>query len=113
MHQSGAETLVPEEPYELIAHVRICGGAGRATAGPTRKPTRRSAQLRPVVGQTHHGSGKISAPTMDKLTFFLTLAVAVAGVADFLLGRDGRRRDASPSGGLVGSRRRIAVLWPC
>jgi hypothetical protein len=39
MRQSSAETLVPEEPYELIAHVRICGGAGRVTAGPTRKRT--------------------------------------------------------------------------
>ena len=49
MRQSGAETLVTEEPYELIAHVRICGGAGWATAGSTRKPTRkqpRAAQLR-------------------------------------------------------------------
>ena len=27
MRQSGAETLVTEEPYELIAHVRDCGGA--------------------------------------------------------------------------------------
>src|SRR6266571_5310689 len=26
MHQSGAETLVTEEPYALIAHVRVCGG---------------------------------------------------------------------------------------
>src|SRR2546423_686736 len=34
MHQSGAETLVTEEPYALIAHVRVCGGAGWAPAGP-------------------------------------------------------------------------------
>ncbi len=33
MHQSGAETLVTEEPYAFIAHVRVCGGAGWATAG--------------------------------------------------------------------------------
>jgi hypothetical protein len=39
MRQSGAETLVTEEPYELIAHVRDCGGAGWATTGSTRKPT--------------------------------------------------------------------------
>jgi hypothetical protein len=39
MRQSGAETLVTEEPYELIAHVRICGGAGWVTTGSTRKPT--------------------------------------------------------------------------
>src|SRR5262249_18136585 len=38
MRQSGAETLVTEEPYELIAHVRICGGAGWVTTGSTRKP---------------------------------------------------------------------------
>ncbi len=28
--------LCAEEPDELIAHVRICGGAGWVTAGPTR-----------------------------------------------------------------------------
>src|SRR5262249_60951481 len=38
MRLSGAETLVTEEPYELIAHVRICGGAGWVTTGSTRKP---------------------------------------------------------------------------
>jgi bacterial/archaeal transporter family protein len=38
MRQSGAETLVTEEPYALIAHVRICGGAGWATTGSTRPP---------------------------------------------------------------------------
>src|SRR5262249_47590608 len=38
MRQSGAETLATEEPYELIAHVRICGGAGWVTTGSTRKP---------------------------------------------------------------------------
>jgi len=38
MRQSGAETLVTEEPYELIAHVRVCGGAGWVTTGSTRKP---------------------------------------------------------------------------
>ena len=39
MRQSGAGTLGTEEPYELIAHVRDCGGAGWATTGSTRKPT--------------------------------------------------------------------------
>jgi hypothetical protein len=39
MRQSGAETLVTEEPYEFIAHVRDCGGAGWVTTGSTRKPT--------------------------------------------------------------------------
>src|SRR5882762_5355724 len=40
MRQSGAETLVTEEPYALIAHVRVCGGAGWVTTGSTRKPTK-------------------------------------------------------------------------
>jgi hypothetical protein len=39
MRQSCAETLVTEEPDELIAHVRVCGGAGWVTTGSTRKPT--------------------------------------------------------------------------
>ena len=39
MRQSGAETLVTEEPYAFIAHVRVCGGAGWVTTGSTRKPT--------------------------------------------------------------------------
>src|SRR4029450_11298891 len=39
MRQSGAETLVTEEPYALIAHVRVCGGAGWVTTGSPRKPT--------------------------------------------------------------------------
>ena len=39
MRQSGAETLVTEEPYALIAHVRVCGGAGWVTTGSTRKRT--------------------------------------------------------------------------
>src|SRR2546426_9927526 len=34
--QSGAEALVTEEPYALIAHVRVCGGAGWVTIGSTR-----------------------------------------------------------------------------
>jgi hypothetical protein len=33
MHQSQAGTLAPEEPDELIAHVRVCGGCD------TRSPT--------------------------------------------------------------------------
>jgi hypothetical protein len=39
MRQRHAETLAPEEPDELIAHVRVCGGAGWVTTGSTRKPT--------------------------------------------------------------------------
>jgi len=35
----GGEAPVTEEPYERIVHVRVCGGAGRATAGPTRNRT--------------------------------------------------------------------------
>ena len=61
MRQSSAETLVTEEPYELIAHVRICGGAGRVTAGPTRKPTRRSARLRPGVSLHQQGRRQAEA----------------------------------------------------
>ena len=37
MHQSRAGTLTPEEPDELMAHVRVCGGAGWVTTGSTRK----------------------------------------------------------------------------
>ena len=36
MRQSGANTLITEEPDELIVHVRFCGGTGRVTAGSTR-----------------------------------------------------------------------------
>jgi hypothetical protein len=39
MHQSRAGTLAPEEPDELITHVRVCGGAGWVTTGSTRKLT--------------------------------------------------------------------------
>jgi hypothetical protein len=36
MRQSCAMALVTEEPDELIAHVRVCGGTGWVTAGSTR-----------------------------------------------------------------------------
>ena len=39
MRQSRADTLVTEEPDALIAHVRVCGGAGWVTTGSTRKCT--------------------------------------------------------------------------
>jgi len=39
MRRGGAEAPVTEEPYERIVHLRVCGGAGRATAGPTRNRT--------------------------------------------------------------------------
>jgi hypothetical protein len=50
MHQTSAKDLVTEEPYELIAHVRVCGGSGRVTAGPTRKPTRTSDWFQGNIG---------------------------------------------------------------
>src|ERR671923_295383 len=37
MRQSCADTLATEEPDELIAHVRVCGGACWVTIGSTRK----------------------------------------------------------------------------
>src|SRR2546422_10909150 len=49
MRQRGAETLVTEEPYALIAHVRICGGAGWVTTGSTRKPTPNSLRYAPAI----------------------------------------------------------------
>jgi len=49
MHQSHAGTLAPEEPDELIAHVRVCGGAGWVTTGSTRKPTANSVHYAPNV----------------------------------------------------------------
>jgi len=36
MRQSDGVALITEEPDERIVHVRICGGAGRVTAGSTR-----------------------------------------------------------------------------
>jgi hypothetical protein len=39
MRQSCAATLATEEPDALIAHVRVCGGAGWVTIGSTRKRT--------------------------------------------------------------------------
>jgi hypothetical protein len=44
MHQSRAGTLAPEEPDALIAHVRVCGGAGWVTTGSTRKRTGHSGR---------------------------------------------------------------------
>jgi len=44
MRQSGAKTLVTEEPYALIAHVRVCGGAGWVTIGSTRNLTASSVR---------------------------------------------------------------------
>jgi hypothetical protein len=67
MRQSGAETLVTEEPYELIAHVRTCGGAGWETTGSTRKPYRGGfppdnvAQIPPKPLSIQHNDAKGSA----------------------------------------------------
>jgi len=53
MRQSCADTLATEEPDELIAHVRVCGGAGWVTIGSTRKPTPNSCRscLAPAIGR--------------------------------------------------------------
>jgi len=47
MRQRDVETLITEEPDALIAHVRVCGGAGWATAGSTRNVT--AARWRPCL----------------------------------------------------------------
>src|SRR5262252_1304800 len=53
MRQSCADTLATEEPDELIAHVRVCGGAGWVTIGSTRKPTPHSVRscVAPALGR--------------------------------------------------------------
>src|SRR5439155_9498887 len=53
MRQSGAETLVTEEPYAFIAHVRVCGGADWVTIGSARKPTPNSLRscVAPAIGR--------------------------------------------------------------
>jgi len=53
MRQRHAATLAPEEPDELIAHVRVCGGAGWVTTGSTRKPTPDSVRssVAPAIGR--------------------------------------------------------------
>ena len=60
MRQSGAETLVTEEPYAFMAHVRVCGGAGCVTTGSTRKPTpnslRSSLAVRRASGMEECGN---------------------------------------------------------
>jgi len=52
MRQSSAEALVTEEPYALIAHVRVCGGAGWVTTGSTRQATADSLRscVAPAIG---------------------------------------------------------------
>ncbi len=51
MRQSRADTLVTEEPDALIAHVRVCGGAGWVTTGSTRKATAYSLRYAPAFGR--------------------------------------------------------------
>jgi len=58
MRQSCADTLAPEEPDELIAHVRVCGGAGWVTIDSTRKPTAYSFGFA-------YASGGGSPPALD------------------------------------------------
>jgi hypothetical protein len=55
MRQRGVETLITEEPDDLIGHVRICGGAGWATAGSTRN--RIAARLRFLLNLKSLGVG--------------------------------------------------------
>ena len=64
MRQSGAETLVTEEPYALIAHVRVCGGAGWVTIGSTRK-TVSWEEVQTFIGQlnTREGHALYRLPT--------------------------------------------------
>jgi len=50
MRQRRAETLATEEPYALIAHVRVCGGAGWVTTGSTRKRTAYSLRYAAASG---------------------------------------------------------------
>jgi hypothetical protein len=52
MRQSSAEALVTEEPYALIAHVRVCGGAGWVTIGSTRQLTPSSLRFAPASGRS-------------------------------------------------------------
>jgi hypothetical protein len=49
--QSRADTLVTEEPDALMAHVRVCGGAGWVTTGSTRKATAASVRCAPAFSR--------------------------------------------------------------
>jgi len=53
MRQRGVETLMTEEPDDLIGHIRICGGAGWVTTGSTRNLT--AARLRILLNLKGHG----------------------------------------------------------
>src|SRR5437867_252221 len=62
MRQSGTKTLVTEEPYAFIAHVRVCGGAGWVTTGSTRKPTGHSVRF--LVGAGWYPVARRSPPAL-------------------------------------------------
>jgi len=44
MRQDGTPVLITDEPDELIAHVRVCGGGGPVTVASTRNLTRDGAE---------------------------------------------------------------------
>src|SRR6266436_3245814 len=67
MRQSGAETLVTEEPYAFIAHVRVCGGAGRETAGSTRKLTASSSSSCLAFGSGPANGGEVVSEGLPRL----------------------------------------------
>src|SRR6266481_8532523 len=54
MRQRSAETLAPEEPYALIAHVRVCGGG--APFNGIRDRSRRELRVDSGVRGTQHAS---------------------------------------------------------
>jgi hypothetical protein len=68
MRQRGVETLVTEEPYALIAHVRVCGGAGWVTTGSTRKLT--ASSVRSCVAPA---SSRSSGPALGGLKSLVLL----------------------------------------
>ncbi len=45
---AGQQNVVPNEPDASIGHVRVCGGAGRVTAGSTRQATAYSVRCAPA-----------------------------------------------------------------
>src|SRR5215510_3077375 len=61
MRQSCADALATEEPDAFIAHVRVCGGAGRVTVGSTRKGGIRDMGRRTVP--SHHQAILVSQQT--------------------------------------------------
>ena len=76
MHQSHAGTLAPEEPDELIAHVRVCGGAGWVTTGSTRKPTPNSFRscVASAIGRGSPPAFGVASPGRSRSLIFLSPA---------------------------------------